>query len=209
MPYLGQQRVLLPGVQSSDLTTGKVKSGRGKDALAQSGMDALATFVVPSGGVSSITFGGIPQGYSHIEIYGMVRTNRSDKTDDVTIRFNNDSGSNYSTHLIGVVNTGASPYSYNGTNGNVIFHYEGFPGSTLTADCFGAAMWTITDYAKTNKYKTLRSVHGFDSNGDSKSLVQLNSGNWRSFEPINSITIAPSYGTGFVQHSHFALYGIK
>jgi hypothetical protein len=172
--------------------------------------DALATVTVPSGGLASITFGGIPQGYRHLQIRGMVRMLRAEKTDDVYIRFNNDTAANYSTHLVGGVSTGGSPYTYNGANGTLIFHYEGFPGATTTANTFAGAVWDIVDYSSQSKNKTLRAMHGFNSNGDTKSLIQIVSGNWRNAtEGIATIQFTPAYGTGFAQYSQFALYGVK
>ena len=42
--------------------------------------DSLATVTVPSGGVASVTFAGIPSGYQHLHIGGGARTDRGYST---------------------------------------------------------------------------------------------------------------------------------
>ena len=64
----------------------------------------------------------------------------------------------------------------------------------------------ILDYANTNKYKTVRALHGSDANGSG--LIALRSGNWRSTSAITRIDLTPS-SNNFKQYSHFALYGVK
>ena len=66
----------------------------------QGAYDALATVTVPSGGVASIEFAGIPTGYKHLQLRLLTRTNRADTNDFMTIRFNGDSGSNYAYHSL-------------------------------------------------------------------------------------------------------------
>jgi hypothetical protein len=63
--------------------------------------DSLATVSVPSGGVSNITFAGIPAGYKHLQLRMISRnTGAVAGTYDNWLTFNSDSGSNYSFHLL-------------------------------------------------------------------------------------------------------------
>ena len=63
--------------------------------------DALATVTVPIGGLSSVTFAGIPTtGYSHLQVRAIVRDTGSSYGYNVRLRFNGDSGSNYTSHNI-------------------------------------------------------------------------------------------------------------
>jgi hypothetical protein len=64
----------------------------------------------------------------------------------------------------------------------------------------------ILDYADTNKFKTTRSLTGFDRNGAGS--VSFNSGNWRSGSAITSIRLFAG-NNAFAQYSSLALYGIK
>ena len=81
------------------------------------------------------------------------------------------------------------------------------PRAGTTANTFGPMILDILDYTNTNKYKTVRSLSGFDSNGAGK--VDFFSGFY--FLNTNAITQIDITGGGgtFAQYSHFALYGIK
>ena len=82
------------------------------------------------------------------------------------------------------------------------------PAATSTASVFGGIVIDLLDYSNTNKYKTLRSLGGWDANGSGR--IILNSGLWgNSGSAISSIDIVTSTGNNFVQYSTFALYGIK
>jgi hypothetical protein len=71
---------------------------------------------------------------------------------------------------------------------------------------FGATVFDLLDYTNTNKYKTMRSLVGFDTNGGSAS-TGLSSGLWMSTSAVTSITIA--LDGNLAEFSSFALYGIK
>jgi hypothetical protein len=213
MPYLGQQRVLLPGVQSSDLTTGKVKSGRGKDALAEGGMDAIATFVVPSGGLASITFAGIPSGYRSIEIRTAAKSSRTDAPYSfINGRVNGDSSSNYSVHEFFA---DGRPYvTVGGYASQTSFEVAPLAGSySGMTGMYSVSITRISDYDSTTKAKTIFSKGGYTSNtvkiSNIGGYVGYLSAAWlNTSAPISTITFYDTSGS-FVENSHFALYGIK
>ena len=212
MPYLGQQRVLLPGVQSSDLTTGKVKSGRGKDALAEGAFDTLAVVAVPSGGIASVTFDGIPSGYEHLQIRALVRGNRTPVTyDNFSLRFNNDLANNYAAHVFYGDGRSSAVNAESSTSANAIVAAQ-IPGSASLTNSFGVAIIDVLDYSSSIKNTTIRSLNGYESNttgyGSIYSSICLISGGWYSTAPVTSITLVPS-NSPFQEFSHFALYGVK
>ena len=172
--------------------------------------DALSTVTVPSGGLSSITFAGIPQtGYTHLQIRAFVKTDRSTYgRDETSLRFNSDSASNYSWHTLYGNGGSASSYAV-ATDTNID---AGYISGGAGTDMFGGQVIDILDYTNTNKYKTIRSLSGHEQNGTIASLyniIGLSSGSWRSTSAINSITIGIISGTLFNQYSSFALYGVK
>jgi hypothetical protein len=176
--------------------------------------DSLATVTVPSGGVASVTFAGIPTGYKHLQIRGIAQTNRTGYVVDLTtVRFNSDTGANYSSHnLFGGYNTTPNVTA----NANVSSSLMQFNGlnSGVGTNVFTGIIMDILDYADTNKYKTVRNLQGFDVNGTvgTGSLggtIALSSGSWRSTVAVNSITISMIDGTLFNQYSQFALFGVK
>jgi hypothetical protein len=163
--------------------------------------DALATVTVPSGGASSITFAGIPSGYKHLQIriIGLGNTAASG-----LMRFNGDTGSNYSWHaLYGDGSTAAATAET--SSGYVIGN--GFGSGPSSSTIPFVTITDILDYASTSKNKTVRSLDATDKNGSG--YMVLLSGNWRnSASAISTITIAPNSGN-YTQYSQFALYGVK
>jgi hypothetical protein len=177
--------------------------------------DALATYTVPSGGVSSIIFAGFPTGgqYQHLQIRGISRTNRATyNTDNFTMRINSDSGSNYSWHqLNSPPNTATSTVGVAGYS-NQTFMYGFSTATSVETGIFGGAVIDILDYASTSKYKTVRALTGADTNGQASGYtgyVSFSSSLWMNTSAINSITLYPDYGSNFLQHTQFSIYGVK
>lgn len=207
MPYLPQQRVLLPGVQSSDLTSGKIKSGLGKDSLAQGGMDAIASVKVPSGGLASVVFAGIPSGYKNLQIRCMIINTAGGSGNYAQMRFNEDSTSSYSWHLVSGNGSTASVNSV--TSGNFVRLDQGLYSNNSNTSP-QVTICDIVDYASGTKNKTILTLDGGDANG--AGFASMLSGAWYNTAPITSIAIY-SYSAGspstFGEHSSFALYGTR
>jgi hypothetical protein len=165
--------------------------------------DALATVTVPSGGAASIDFVGIPNGYKHLQIRGIVKSTGGG-TEDLRMQLNGVT-SNYGVH--GLYGTGSgTPTSNSGTSQAAIvqpYNVVVFNGAT---SIFGAAIFDILDYSNTNKYKTVRTFGGQDSNGSG--LVGLFSGLFQDTSAVTSIKLFPT-SNNFAQYSQFALYGVK
>jgi hypothetical protein len=175
-------------------------------AVAAAGAyESIATVTAPST-QSTITFTSIPSTYKHLQLRGIMRTSRTGGNDLVSIRFNNDTGSNYSDHALG--GDGSTAFTDKNVSAsfiNVQRSSSNFNGSNI----FGVYVIDILDYTSTSKNKTTRALGGYDANGSGE--IYLNSGLWRnSSTAINRIDlILPNYTTNFLQYSQFALYGIK
>jgi hypothetical protein len=187
---------LLTGVFASQI------SGRLAPALTGS-FDALGTITVPSGGLSSVTFQGIPQNYSHLQLRCLIKTTTNSNSDGgVYYRFNNDSSSSYSGHTLRGDGSAVSSYGGTGTAAGI-----GFTTGTNSNNTNTFATYTIDilDYNNLSKFKTTRGLEGYELNGVEGSAF-LVSNNYRSFNAINRITFE---GATFAQNSRFALYGVK
>jgi len=165
----------------------------------QGAYDALATVTVPSGGVASINFAGIPTGYKHLQIRGFCGTTSNAS---VNMYYNSDTtSSNYAYHRL--VGDGSSASAAAGTSLPRILDLSG--NSTY----FYASVIDILDYANTSKNKTARALQGYDTNGGSPTgQLTFASGLWLSTAAVNSVTLTPASGS-FVQYTQFALYGVK
>ena len=165
--------------------------------------ESIATTVLGSS-TPTITFSSIPATYKHLQLRYEARTDRANNEDIVQIRFNTDSGANYSRHYL--FGDGASLGS-GGVANETRMLTDGCTGASATSGIFGVGIVDVIDYADVNKYKTLRGLTAYDRNGGG--LIVVNSGSWRSTVAINTITVTSYYASNFVQYSHFALYGIK
>lgn len=167
--------------------------------------EPIGVATVPSGGVASVTFGSIPQTYTHLQVRVLGRTNRALFRDFIGINFNSDTGNNYAYHQIDGTGTSA------GSSGVTSFSEinTGYLGSAnaSNANAFGVIIIDILDYTNTNKNTTTRALGGFDDNGQGP--IIFSSGLWMNTNAITSVLITPGVGTLFSEYSQFALYGIK
>ena len=157
---------------------------------------ATATF---TGSALSITFSSIPSTYQHLQIRGLARTPSGN--DHIDLRFNGDTGTNYSMH--GLSGEGASVTSEGYGTQNRIFNVN---SPVNNADVYCASVIDILDYANTNKNTTVRTLQGWDRNGFG--VLAFNSGAWYNTAAVTSITLAARTHNP-TSISSFALYGIK
>lgn len=164
---------------------------------------SIATTTVGSGGASSVTFSSIPSTYTHLQVRGIMR-NTNQNSFVLRARFNSDTGSNYARHTL--KGTGAAASATGETTQTSMSFDEMSPVSGNTASVFGGMVWDVLDYANTNKYKTSRTLGGFDANGSGQ--IIFDSALWQSTTAVSSISIFMA-SDNFAQYSSFALYGIK
>ncbi len=81
--------------------------------------ESIATVSVGSGGSSSISFTSIPATYTHLQVRGIVRSNRADTGDDIKINFNGVTTTSYSSHIVG--GNGSITYGYGAGSNSAIF----------------------------------------------------------------------------------------
>jgi hypothetical protein len=186
------------------LILGILDSG-GAAAGAGGSYESIATVTVGSGGTSTITFSSIPATYTHLQIRMLARGSGSTNWISAGVRFNSDSSSIYAIHELQGSGTAAAA----GSDINITNCYTTFmPAASSSANLFGAGVVDILDYTNTNKFKTLRTLTGFDRNGSG--YIILRSGLYRSTNAVTSITLIDAdLGVGFAEYSQFALYGIK
>lgn len=142
---------------------------------------------------SEVVFSSIPQNYTDLIIIGNTK-NTANNGDEVGIRFNSDTASNYSrTRLYGNGSSSASGLSSNTNKGALAIN------STSEFTPFIAQ---IQNYTNEGIYKTVL------SRGTSPGYASYYISAWRNTSPITSITILPDSGTTFVSGSSFTVYGI-
>jgi hypothetical protein len=169
--------------------------------------ESIGAVTVPSGGVSSITFSGIPQTYAHLQVRYIARATGGSSTASVYAWFNNDTtlGNSPSHFLQGNGSSASAGARTGGSFGNIQIP-SAITGTSGLANSFGVGIIEILDYANTNKYKTTRALAGNDQNGSG--IVDLMSGVFTTnTNAVNRIDLGAD--GNFAELSSFALYGIK
>lgn len=162
---------------------------------------SIASFTVDATPDLTVTFNSIPSTYKHLQLRAVSLS--ASNSVPVLLRFNSDTGSNYSYHYLG--GQGAVTASGAGTSTSSILTAVNYARGQDPNNPW-SYIFDILDYADTNKYKTVRLLQGIDTDGSGE--INLTSGNWRSTSAISTITLSMA-SSGFNQYSTFALYGIK
>ncbi|CAB4173660.1 hypothetical protein UFOVP1255_8 [uncultured Caudovirales phage] len=174
-------------------------------ANASLAFDSIQTTTVGAGGSATISFTSIPGTYTHLQIRAICRdTNATTSTVGATAQFNSDTGANYTQHVL--YGTGAADASA-GTASTTTLSIGNYPKGSETANAFGTFICDILDYGNTNKYKTVRSLMGYDGN-NTNGILGMRTGLWMNTAAVTRIDIS-SASTAFAQYSSFALYGVK
>lgn len=161
--------------------------------------EPIATTTLGSA-TATITFSSISGSYTDLIIAGGLRLdNDGSGAQNAIIRFNSDSGSNYSyTYLLG---DGSSAASGRGTNGTELFV------STVGNDDtnrYSAEIWQINNYSNTTTYKTALFKHMVNYGNQVQAIVGL----WRSTSAITAISVTASGSKNWAAGSTLTLYGI-
>ena len=174
-------------------------------AAADTGaMFPLQVVTVGAAGASDITFTNIPSTYSHLQIRGIARSSFATINGGFAIRLNSDTGNNYTVHIL--YGNGASAAAAAVTSDTSSSVAE-IAGANASSNIFSASVIDILDYTNTNKYKTIRSLSGVDTNGSGQ--LRFGSGLWQNTNAVTSVTLLDYNGGTLQQYSQFALYGIK
>jgi hypothetical protein len=152
---------------------------------------------------NTITFSSIPSTYKHLQLRMVSKTTDASSTGYLFMRFNSDSGANYSYHYL------FAPVSSAGATGSTFAGLIFMNGNDIGANAFSSNIVDIADYADTNKFKTSRMFGGRSGNGAGGNQLHLESANWRSTSAITSINLSFGDGTNLSIGSRFSLYGIK
>jgi hypothetical protein len=172
--------------------------------------ESIATYTVTSSD-TEINFTSIPATYKHLQIRALVKGGRTIGNDGWTMRFNSDATSGnywyYYFRTITPITRNSGGGSSNAIElGEIIGNYANADGK------FTICVADIIDYANTTKFKTVRSIGGYDQDGTTAGnadtdMIQWYGATWKSTDAVNAIKLLCS--NGLRQYSIVSLYGIK
>lgn len=154
----------------------------------------IATYTIPSAS-NSYTFSSIPSTYTDLLIVGSAA---GVTTDDIKIRYNGDSATNYSsTYVYGNQSAVSTNRRTNETAGTVAFYSNGMGSihSPFTVN--------IMNYANSTTQKVSIGRSGRSGN-DTHTTVTL----WRGSATISSLTLIVNNSNNFAVGTVLTLYGI-
>jgi hypothetical protein len=170
---------------------------------ATSAFDSLGSILVPSGGVTTITFSSIPATYTHLQLRMSLLNSTGNQV--ISMKVNGGVAANTSFHALRGNGTAASAESSANTNSFPVFGRV--VGTSTTAP--SVVIIDLLDYSSTSKAKTIRSLGGCDQNGTGE-VNLISAAYYPTATAISSLELGPYNGAiTFTQHSSFALYGIK
>jgi hypothetical protein len=145
---------------------------------------------------SSYDFTSIPGTYTDLVLvfHGTCAGN-----DTIAVRFNSDTGSNYSNTF--VYGTGSAAGSGRDSSITQVRIARPYTGSTNAQFSFVAS---VMSYANTNVFKTFLSASA-DPGAEVSRVVGL----WRSTSAITSITVKSAGGSNNLSNGQITLYGVK
>jgi hypothetical protein len=153
---------------------------------------------------ASITFSSIPATFTDLLISFSTRSTSSAESpfNNQKLRFNGDTGSNYSARLL--FGNGSAAASGANSTDSILFNY-GNAGNT-TANTFSNGQIYIPNYLSSNQKSV--SIDCVVENNATGALVNFTAGLYTGTAAITSASLDDANGS-FVQYSTFYLYGIK
>lgn len=170
--------------------------------MADTATEIVIASTVLSATTTTFTFNSIPNTYTDLRLVLLARGNYPSTGVQFSILLNSDSATNYSqTYLAGDGTTISSGRNISRSS------VEGFmPAASRANGVFALNTYDIFGYAGST-YKTYLFSYAEDENGTG-SLIEYESGLWRSTSAISSITISSSGVGNFVAGTMATLYGI-
>jgi hypothetical protein len=181
-------------------------AGAGGEVVAGD-YELIESSIISGSSTSSITFsnlGDYSSTYKHLQIRWVARGTNAATLVGLYLRYNNDSGSNYSfqEYTGRQTLTGARTALASQTSA----YLGDMTGASESSNIFSAQMLNILDPYSTTKTKASQGFWGVSSS--SVRRVGLSTQAWYSTSSVTSIMLFPSTAF-FAADSRFSLYGIR
>jgi hypothetical protein len=154
---------------------------------------------------ASIEFTSIPQTFTDLVALVSVRSADTSAFERLSVRFNSDSGTNYSGRFL--YGDGGSATSSNRTGANLFSLEAGVQGTTSTANTFSNGVLYIPNYTS-SVAKSLSSDSVVENNGGSAGLA-ITAGLWNNTAAITTVSFSYFIGAAnLVAGCTISLYGV-
>lgn len=181
----------------------------GNDAFSPSAYDLLETEILASsaGEITLSSLDAFADTYQHLQIRMTGRSTRAATNSEFYLRFNGDTGSNYSQYYMRGSGSATESANLQTSAANGVRVYQSLTGSTFNSNTFGASVIDINDPFETTKFTTTKIMTGFT--GSVLDRVLLEAGLWMDTDALTSITLDEYYGDSFAVGTRVSLYGLR
>ena len=158
--------------------------------------------------VASVTFSSLGS-YEHLQLRISAKSARSTSytNDDIMMRFNGDTGSNYSYHRITGEDTTPDADATSSGSYIKVSSIQSDAGLSGAAN-YGGLIVDILDYADDgNKNTTVMGASGLTVAPIGKNRVTFFMGLWNNTDDVTSIVLTPANGD-FIRGSEISLFGL-
>lgn len=154
---------------------------------------------------ASITTPTLDQTFRQLLIVGYVRV--TDATREfISVRFNGDTGANYSYQELYASNTTTTAVAVGGGTAAAVFLV---PGTAAPANEFGACALEIPSYQGTSNHKAFTARFMMRNTATAADLFSgMVGGLWASNAAISTVTFLDSTGGNIASGSRFSIYGV-
>lgn len=157
---------------------------------------------------TTVTFSSIPQTYTDLLFVVNARTNRAGNFDELLLRFNSDSATNYSAiHMSANAGTATSQL----VSSNTSLRFASINGNTTTSNVFSNTEIYIPNYTGTAN-KPISTSTVVETNDTTNYYIRGIANLYRGSSAITSISCQSYFDPGvlyFIANSTFYLYGIS
>jgi hypothetical protein len=155
---------------------------------------ALANVTLGSN-TSTVTFTSISASYKDLVL---VIEGRSSISENPTMRFNADTGSNYP--MVNMYGNGSTTTS---ATSNSAYFFIGY-GVTFDSGNRSSAIINVMDYSATDKHKAI-----LIRDNNPGVATEAQAGRWANTAAVNSISCFFNFGANWTTGTTFALYGVS
>jgi hypothetical protein len=160
---------------------------------------------------ASVTFNSIPATYKNLVVVALAKSAPATNFEDILLRFNNDSGTNYANINVTADNTGGAPALLSGSS-QTSAPILRMPSSNLNSTIFGGGFAFVLGYS--NSSMSNKNVFSLSGNGDWGNVGQFRmrgcswgaGGGSFTASAVTRIDLISGNGN-FVTNSSFQLYG--
>ena len=170
---------------------------------------------VGSGGGASVTYGSmsgdsrISQEYNHLMMIWVVKTaNTSDPDNQMNMKLNNDTGTNYNQNRMAIISSNINSFSYDGQTAFTLGNFTGSGGNVGGGSWGGGIIW-MPYYSSTEETKALWLNNAGESESTGSNQFRMSKQSWLydSTSAITQIDFWP-YGYNFKEGCTITLYGL-